>query len=47
MLGGPVIVGALISLTANARLIFSTRAGRAEVSTVLTRAPGYRRIMAM
>ncbi|MHC2184758.1 hypothetical protein ACVLV4_000382 [Rathayibacter agropyri] len=47
VLGGPVIVVALISLTANAHLIFSTRAGRAEVSTVLARAPGYRRIMAM
>lgn len=47
VLGGPVIVVALISLAANARLILSTRAGRAEVSTVLARALGYRRIMAM
>lgn len=47
MLGGSVIVGALFSITANARLIFSTRAARAEVRTVLARAPGHRRIMAM
>jgi hypothetical protein len=45
--GGPVVVGAAVSIAANARLVFSPRAARAEVATVASRAPGHRRILAL
>jgi hypothetical protein len=38
--GGPLIAGAVISIVANARLLYSPRVARAEVGAVRTRAPG-------
>ncbi|AZZ48286.1 hypothetical protein [Rathayibacter rathayi] len=47
LIGGPVVVGALMSIAANALLIFSPRVARAEVHAVRSRLPGYRWIVAL
>ncbi|AND17149.1 hypothetical protein C5C18_03150 [Rathayibacter tritici] len=47
LIGGPVIVGALISIAANALLIFSPRVARGKVRAVRSRLPGYRWIVAL
>lgn len=44
--GGPLVAGALISIAANARLLYSPRVARAEVATVRTRGPGRAWILA-
>lgn len=40
LVGGPLAAGAVISIAANARLLYSPRVARAEVGTVRTGAPG-------
>ncbi|TCL84699.1 MULTISPECIES: hypothetical protein [unclassified Rathayibacter] len=44
--GGPVIIGALLSIVANAPLLYSPRIARSEVAVVLAHADGRRRILA-
>ncbi|QHC59568.1 hypothetical protein [Rathayibacter sp. VKM Ac-2760] len=46
VVGGPVIAGAVLSIVADARLLFSPRIARAEVAAVLGRGDGRRRILA-
>jgi hypothetical protein len=46
VLGGPLVAGALISIVANARLLYSPRVALAEVEAVRTRAPGRGPILA-
>ena len=44
--GGPVLLGALLSIVVNAPLIYSKRIARSEVAVVLAHADGRRRILA-
>lgn len=46
LLGGPLVVGAVISIAANARLLYSPRVALAEVEAVRAHAPGRGAILA-
>lgn len=46
LVGGPVLVGALLSIAVNAPLLYSPRIARSEVAAVLAHADGRRQILA-